>query len=283
MLVTLLLMVFFVFNVIDVHEEKSQKEICKQEIRAEAITNVRAADWLSFFNRGGDQGIQCHTFYEDIKTDDEDEINAKIARHMYDAWDMFHEGSLRLFDAPLTEKTFCVLTHHIEFKESAKNAGEVEGFVEYLAQTKIPSPAKEEMSYLEYLHCFNTNYDMEGLDEFPDEKIVIDTDNDYGVMFVYTKAGNLDTVLSVGAGAVTGAIGGKKAGATRAVGLTARAFPGIGWFITIGGAVTGGISGFMAVEGSSDDWSACVVLFPYTEESINKFNCDYLPAEHPKR
>jgi len=237
MLVTLLLMVFFVFNVIDVHEERSKKEICKQEIRAEAMTNVRGADWVSFFNRGGDRGIQCHTFYEDIKTDDEDEINAKIARHMYDAWDMFHEGRLRLFDAPLTEKTFCVLTHHIEFKESAKNAGEVEGFVEYLARTKIPSPTKEEMSYLEYLHCFNTQYEMESLDEFPDEEIVIDTDKDYGIMFVYTKAGNLDSVLSVAAGAGAGAVGGKKAGATRAVGLTARAIPGAGWAITIGGAI----------------------------------------------
>lgn len=283
MLVTILIMIFFVVNIIDVHEEKSEKEICKQEIRAEAMTNVRGADWASFFKRGGERGIQCHTFYEDIETDDEDEINAKIARYMYDAWDMFHEGRLELFDATLTDRTFCVLTHHIEFKGDAKNLGEVDGFVEYLATTKIPSPTKEEMSYLEYLHCFNTQYDLESLDEFPEEDVNIDTDNDYGVMFVYTKAGELDTVLSVGTGAVAGALGGKKAGAARAVGLSARFIPGAGWALTIGGAITGGIAGFEAAGRPSADWSSCVVLFPYTEESINEFGCDYLPAEHPGR
>lgn len=276
MLVTVLLMIFFVSSLMDVHEEKSQKEICKQEIRAEAMTNVRGTEIKSFFETGGEQGVKCHTFLEEIETDDEEEIKAELVRFMYDAWDMFHEGELDLFDVGLTDRNFCVLTHHIEFNDNAEDVGEVEGFVEYLAENEIPSPAKEEMSYLEYLHCYNTRYDVEEVKKeiggsSRTNIADINTENDYGIMFVYTKAGELDSLVK-GAG-ITSAI-------ATVAGVTVTVSTGGLAVFAIGGALAGGAGGL--ITSGPADWSACVVLFPYTEESINQFDCDYLPGEHPE-
>ena len=274
-------MVYFVTNLFDVFEEKSQKNICKQAIRAEAMTQFRGKDF-SIFDKGGGNEVPCPTFYEEITTDDEELIKRQFARHMYDAWDMFHEGRLELFNAR-GQETFCVLTHHIQFDGSASSVGEIDGFLDYLAENKIPRQRLDNVSYIEYLGCYNTNIDEVNLDRLSGHESIINTEQDYGIMFVYSKKGYVHKVWSALDGAKIGGVVG-------AVGAALLIFPEPtitkavgGALLVLGGSAGGGAVGYELGSDVSSDWSACLVLFPYTEEMLSELECDYMPGSQETR
>ncbi len=281
LVVLLFTLVFFVIETHKVHREKSQKQICKESIRSEATTQISAERIPEIFGSGDrESGARCPIFYEEIRTNDEREIKKKVARHMYDSWDMFHMGRLNLFDTR-GEETYCIMSHHIEFKGGAQTVGEVEGFIDYLSTENIPDLVHEDTTYIEYLHCFNTDNDAVELEEIPSALNVIDTREDYGIMFIYSKRGYMHKIT----GAISGLIYGTSiAGGLATIGVIAlgTTLSG-GALLIVGGGALGAAGGYGLGEDKHADWSACVVLFPYSEEILSQFECTYMPGEQETR
>lgn len=273
--VILFSLIFLVTKEANVYDDSVDKQICKQAVRSMAMTKVKGQDTLQLFNKRNSQSdVKCPIFYKEISPPSKDALKSKMAEFMYDSWDMMGEGRLELFSAE-DQETYCILTHHIGFKDKTKDMGKVSGFVDYLSSEKIPD---DNLSYFEYLHCYNTNYNPQSIDKFNPELDVIDTSQDYGIMFVYSKKEHLHKVWSgfegLKAGTILGGIGAvlmlfPEPTITKAAG---------GAFLIGAGAIGGSALGYSQGSDTSADWSACVVLFPYNEEYLSKFECTYMPG-----
>lgn len=275
--VVLFSLIFLVTKEANVYDDSVDKQICKQAVRSNAMTKIKGQDATELFKkRKESSGVECPIMYKEITTSKEKAIKEQLAGYMYDSWDMMGEGKLELFEAN-EDETYCVLTHHIQFKDDAEQ-GQIKGFVNYLAKHNVPE-LKGNMSYLEYLECHNTHYNPDKMSRLKAERDVIDTSRDYGIMFVYAKQEHLHKVWS----GMEGSIAGTVLGGIGAVLMVAPDPTSVtkwaGGALLIGtGTISGGALGYSAGSDESADWSACVVLFPYTEEYLSSFQCTYMPG-----
>ncbi|MGM5481861.1 MAG: hypothetical protein ACQESF_00215 [Nanobdellota archaeon] len=283
--VVLFSLIFLVTKEANVYDDSMDKQICKQAVKSMAITNVEGKNALEIFNKRGNKQVQCPIIEKSIKSSEKDVIKEKLAQYMYDSWDMMGEGRFELFPSEGSE-TYCILTHHIKFEDDAKNVGKVEGFVDYLMSHKIKGESRKK-SYFDYLKCYNTPEMKTKTKDFGGGVNVIETTNDYGVMFIYSKKEHLHKVWAGMEGTKYGTL----AGGLASVGTFLVLFPEptmstkvVGSALLIGaGAITGGVAGYTTGSEVSADWSACTILFPYTKEYLDKFQCTYMPGVQGSR
>jgi hypothetical protein len=281
-LVILVAFLYFQYGIVKVDNDSRMKKECKEALRISSATKIKGNDFLQTVVGGEDRQVSdvpCKIVNKEI-TGNEDAAKAELALSLYNSWDMMHKGELDLFSGKSGEERYCILTHHITFKGTPN----INGFSAYLTNNDIPSTT-EKMKYAEYLKCFNTDTKQTSLSLKPADDIVIDTNKEYGIMFVYSKKGYMHKIWKAGTtGLVGGAIGGgagfvlgtvllfmpEPSGLTKLMALTVLGG-------TVGGAASG-TYGYATGSDESADWEACVILFPYNVENLRNFNCTYMPG-----
>jgi hypothetical protein len=262
---------YFNYSLVKVSDESKIKRECKEALRIGSATKVKGADFLQTITGGQDRqtsDVPCKVINKEI-TGTEDAAKAELANAMYNSWDMMHKGELDMFSGKSGEKTYCILTHHITFKGTPK----INSFSTYLTANSVPDPI-EKKTYAEYLKCFNTDPSIFKTTLQPSED-TIDTSKDYGIMFVYAKKGYLHKIWSGAKGATFGLT-------LFTLGTLMLGGPAVPAVIALGGIATGtaagGALGYAAGGDKAADWEACVVLFPYSTETLKNFNCTYMPG-----
>ncbi len=276
-LVLFVLFILFIFytDLFETFYDKKHKNECKQALYMASLSNIKNNDFLNFFGgfgSGSDSGnVPCKINVKKITTGDKEDVKKEIANLMYDSWDMMHMGQLDFVSGRKTE-TYCIITDVIEFEDDSKNIGEIDNFLDYLSEKKITNPSFEDTTYLEYLQCYNT------VSKYFDDKIMIehdfdfniDTNQDYAIMFVYSREGYLHRIWAgmkgAGAGGVIGGVLAVKFGAlTGGVGIIVLGVAGAGIGYEINPSV-------------GADWSSCIILIPYEENFLSELNCTYMPG-----
>jgi Ca2+/Na+ antiporter len=292
-----IIFLLFLSRTNDILRSKSQKEICKSDVYGQTAMGIKP---LKNIERIGELIDNRHEFVSDIncptqevvikeKLDTKDgqtKAKKQIASAMYDCWDQFGEGKLELFESKTGTEMYCVMCHHITFKQKDK---EIKGFVDYLSDNTIPGSS--EVTYTEYLTGYQTLETLsvfkENMDNFMqqhDAKEII-TSSDYAVTFFYYKQGYIDKIKSTALGMVGGAVVGTVGGGL-SVGVVVGAVT-----ISTGGAAAIGLAIFAlgtsigAVVGSdkSADWNSGVMLVPLQSENLKDLKCGYLPAKQSEK
>ncbi|MBI2652900.1 hypothetical protein HYX00_05525 [Candidatus Woesearchaeota archaeon] len=281
-LVTIVLLVDFLFNVRKGYADITAKEECKVGVNAHAKLRLRYDDF------SGD--IKCQTVYLKVNREKEDVIKKKIADAMYDCWGRWQNGKLDLFAG---DSVYCHICTRITFDKDVK----INGFANYLATKNIPG---QKISYLQYLTTERTQ-NSDFLDELEDREIADTLDasknNEYAVIFsyikgkkyvheyskkvAYTAPGAGLTIIGLGliyyTPAVTAAV------ASIPIVGTAAAIPA-GSLVATTGTITFGIGAlwdYLAwkyVEVPFEHISL-ISLIPYDVDSIKSLNCRELPIK----
>ncbi|MBN2457972.1 hypothetical protein JXB31_02465 [Candidatus Woesearchaeota archaeon] len=290
-LAVLLSIMGFSYKLMKVHDDTKQAKMCKEAIRISSAVKVKGDDSFlrlfmnpgSLLDTGSDRqtsDVPCPVSYRELSGNPES-VKRELANLMYTSWDMMHEGKLNLFSGESGEERYCILTHHISFKGVPK----LEGFYSYLEQNEIPKP-DDNRKYSEYLKCFNPTPELFLGPQLSAED-AIDTSQDYGIMFLYTKKGYMQKVWASFAGGKWGTVAGTASGVITAILMPEPFFSKATALIIIGqaiaGATTGSVGGYLSGSEKAADWQACILLFPYNEHSLKNLNCTYMPGVQGNR
>lgn len=282
-----LIILFFIFLFVtkNVLKVKSDKEICKADVYGKAALGIKPLkkiqELAELFDRQKQftSDVNCPTqeisISENLDTK-QGQTKAKetIAKAMYDCWDQFWEGKKELFESKAGTEMYCVICHHITFKEKDK---EIKGIIDYLDENLIPS---NDISYYEYLTGYETGDELrkfkEDVTKFTQQHNAkeIVTSSDYAVTFFYFKQGYIDKIK----GAVIGMVSGAGAAGGIAIASIFVAIPGPGW-IGLGLVVVGTTLGVVLGSDKSADWKSGVMLIPLQAEELSDLGCSYLPAK----
>ncbi len=265
--VTLILSLTFFARIGDIASSKSDIEFCKTSNEMSSIAKMAYDDVY--------QETKCPTLYEEITTDDDEEIKQELSDEMAKCWYKMGEGELNLFDTNIMATDYnCVVCSVAEFEGAAKGK-DVTNFLYYMDTHAIPQALVPyfEGSYTEYMMPgYATEEKMQ--DEIKQStEDVIDTNYNYATIFVYAKKGKLNKFwLSSRLGSI-GLLGGTalilvpEVTVTKAVG-----------FALIGAAAGAG-AGYAAGTDDMAMWDSGVILIPYTTESLQNLGCEILPVE----
>lgn len=236
------------------------REACHQSVLMRSLPTIAGAPL-----RAG-LPLKCRTEKILLLQDDENAIKSRIANAMHDCWWMLGEGKLNFFAAGLVRKNYCLICSTIKFDKDAKNL-KINDLKEYLVVEKLPAG---NMSYLQYLSN-SDNPAVMGSGE------VIDTNEEYVVVFSFFKNELLSNWLATGTAGFMGA----KAGA-----VVGSIVPGLGTAIGAGvGLVVGGSLGWLLQSeykeqianmfsgGQGSDYLASLYLMKYNPEDISEIGC----------
>jgi hypothetical protein len=239
------------------------KETCKRSVHQYASIRIPGVDI-------GDTGtIICPT--EKIKVDSSKQEKARegIATAMYDCFDKFGAGELNLFDTIRgSTDNYCIVCSKITFTDKAEG---ITGFADYLTTEQIPG--KKETYYEFFKGEASSEAEIESLDGIiPFD--VVDTSEDYAIMFTYSKTTAWRDKISDGAvlGTAGMVVGGVVSGFVTG---------GVGWVATAA-VVTGSTGlGFGVANAPylESDWQAGVLLLPFNQDVRNHLSCSEIPIK----
>jgi hypothetical protein len=267
LLIVLIVLTVFFFKVEDIRKADESIKRCKLSVEMSSATHIKGIDVY-------DQ-LECPPNYIAIDGKSDESIKKTLANEMASCWYKFGGDSNELFGTGLASTRYCALCSHITFKGDSKNR-QLTGFSYYLADqtTKSSYGGKTYMNFLSQA-SFNSA-DKESLVSRTDD--TINTANDYGVVYIYDKEGDLSEVQGLFGGTAAGLVVGgvlilfpEPSGLTKAFGI-----------MVISSAVGGG-AGYAAGAAGDADWQAGVMLIPYTEEQFNNLKCEKLPISQENR
>ncbi|MFH0831935.1 MAG: glycine zipper domain-containing protein [archaeon] len=236
------------------------REACHQSVLMRSLPTIVGAPL-----RAG-LPLKCRTEKILLTQDDENAIKSRIANAMHDCWWMLGEGKLNFFSAGLFKKNYCLICSTIKFDKDAKNL-KINDFKEYLAVEKLPT---SNITYLQYFSNLDSP-EVVGTGE------VIDTNEEYVVVFSFFKNELLSNWLAVGEGGWIGAKVGAVIGSIiPGPGTTIGA--GVG--LIIGGAIGGALQdkwkkiiADMFSGGKGSDYLASLYLVEYNPQDIREVGC----------
>lgn len=252
--------------------------------------------------------IECPTIYKTIKkSTTKENIKFILAEDMRIGWNLWVNRSSELFVGE--EGVFC---HIYKVNRFEKKGLVIDDFEEFLETETIPG---SRVKYLEHIAPKMTE-GLEGIEDRVEvheltelEPFVINTDNDYAIIFKTIKGKDKLTIFGkeiklqgevlqkedikqnglafgVGAGALIGGTAGAKIGAFFGLfcgpaSLVCVPLYSAGGAIIgmIFGAAGGGILYTLYVDPNDPQNSASYIMIkPFTEEGIEYSGCDYLPV-----
>lgn len=262
-ILVMIFLAFFIKLIVDLslsEERYGTEQVCRNSVRLAAYK----ISGKSIYNE-----IKCPTQYDSIQATEDEAIKHEIAEKMRTCYWMFHEGKLELFDE--NSENFCVICYVLDFKEKKK----VSGVVNYLMIHNLPE--SPDTSYYDYLTPYSTTQELIEKTQNSKEDFV-DTNYKYAVMFNYVKPSYLSKMEA-------GEIGAAGAGVTALV--ITYFIPGVNIFTISGTAIAVGVGAAAAGTGfyfgkdfgEVADWSASMMLWPYTEEEAARIQCNYAPVK----
>ncbi|MEK6974208.1 MAG: hypothetical protein AABW41_03170 [Nanoarchaeota archaeon] len=274
LIAVIVLVVFFI--IFPLIKEAGSNTIDKDTCKASVLANSKRLEIAGTEITPGLSDLKCPTARITVKKPDK--IQLSLANQMYDCWDKFGQGKIKFLD-PESE-TYCIICSKVSFDDEAKGK-QINGFLNYLAENKIMDDRGNPVmginyTYLRYLTDYETKQDE--LDKLKSvQGDIIDTNNDYAVMFLYYKQQLEGKPGGIIGGGVRGCIFGAVAGV-----LVAITIPGAGLPVAAGLAISscktfgliGSAAGFMIGSDHAADWAARVVTVPYKD--ISKLGCTAL-------
>ncbi|MGM5487853.1 MAG: hypothetical protein ACQESG_02800 [Nanobdellota archaeon] len=265
LVLVLVVLMAFIGKLFHDQDQDNKDKMCRSSVRTMELLHIKGAQL-------DPQELKCPTKEVEITAKRESDIKKAIAEEMVTCWDNFHQGTPELFEKP---QVYCSVCAILDFKQETK----IKDFSTYLGKTKY-----NEVTYMDYLMNYETSNAGTYIQDSEVQKIddkVIDTSNDYSIIFVYVKGtstiqgwmretgkGTLSTIVGVGTGAMVG-------------GIIFMATPS-GWITTLiaGSAalVTGGYSSLDTYFSGEEAHVAMILLREHTGESFKELRCDYYPS-----
>ncbi len=253
-----------------------QVDECRKSIELQAQSKLKGV--TINFEQQGTEGLHCPTIIQKITASDGQVIMKQLADQMAYCWYKFGEGNKDLF-APLQDdkRNYCAVCTLVSFQSSASKK-KIPNFVHFLGQQSVPIILGKK-KYSEYITKVQTNpelsqdaknINMQGSD-------IIDTDNNYAVILLYSKQGYEQRIWKALNGAKDALGLSTETGVARTLlikSATLKGTVGLAIIGTVGSAVYGYATG----NEKAADWSAAVVLWPYDETALATLGCDELPV-----
>ncbi|MBD3355090.1 hypothetical protein GF361_03845 [Candidatus Woesearchaeota archaeon] len=252
-------------------KESARLTTCKTSVETHAKAHAMKFDFS--------KNIECPTKELVIKESDKTEIKTKLAKELAECWEIFGKGKLDLFK---NEAIYCAVCSRIDFK---KDNIIINDFSEFLLTTDMP---RKDITYADFLAGYSTPKAEKYAEDILSKSgnlPEIDTSKTYSTLFIYAKGKDSISNLkdSVGGTANAVIISGLTGGAAAGIGTAAVIFilgsNPVGWItagaITVGTTVSAIYTYFA---GEPPEWMALTLLTEYTEENLDKFNCEYLPV-----
>ncbi|MBI2670978.1 hypothetical protein HYX18_03310 [Candidatus Woesearchaeota archaeon] len=256
----------------NIGKDVSNRETC----RASVLANEKRLEVAGTELTPGLTDLKCPT--QKITVKDPEKIKLILANQMYDCWDKFGRGKIKFLDPEIG--TYCIICSKINFEDEAKGK-ELGGFLGYLAETKIrddrgnPVPGID-YTYIRFLTDYETKQDeLEKIKAVQDD--IINTNNDYAVMFLYYKQQLLGKPENAALGGVTGCVLGGLVGVGAIIFSGGSLMPVLAPIYAstcAGGIVAGGSIGWLLGNDPGAEWAARVVTVPY--QDIDKLGCTSL-------
>jgi len=296
-LIVITVLIFNNINLKDKMAESSIRSIRRENIRKSADAHIVSVPLL---NQNKNQEIYFPIIKMDIKKGEELKM---LSKAMVADWTDLLQGKRELFDTREEKTVYCIVGHHIKFKEKNKKIP-LKDLAEYQRKHTIWEIGEKiygvgNTTISEYLAGYSTKnifeeekkqlekeFKTENIipeDDFFNKKInenrntpYIDTNKDYITITVYTKKGYwvrwLKSLLGTQMGLAVGGF----------LGVVLVPFTGGGSLVIIGtaiaGATIGGIYGYHTGSEKSADWDASIFLLPNDEKILKELKCNELPT-----
>ena len=183
--------------------------------------------------------------------------NEKIRKQFVSGvWKTVDRGSKKYFESSYLDYKFCLPWAYVSSEDNVK----VDGFLEYLLNTKIEN---KDYTYGNFL-SYSDGKVTEGIID------KIDFSNDYVLMFVQTNKGFWSKTLGTLSGGVVGTLAGWVGVVTLGL-IPGTQFAATGLAIAL---FSGGVVSGYAVGASYASYESVVVLMPNNEKEIRNLGCD---------
>ena len=292
-LVVLVVLSMFLLNLEEVLQKFVYKSTCKTAVRANAIAQgTGKAGVLEAFQRfrllfegskveKETEGIKCPTRDIIIKEGDKEIIKQRLADTMYECFDNFGFGTLKLFEPKPGEEKYCVVCHRIYFEGKARNKFiGTDEFDEFLKDEYIETPSElkdiysqKKISYRQAFTGYSTDEDVFKGENIKTGDYNIATSIPYATIFTYTKKGYW-TKTETG---LFGAFFGMAAGLIL-LPFTAGASASLVLLGSSALAVAGGGIGYEVGYHKLSDMHGGIILMPFDAVESGKLKCTYLPG-----
>jgi hypothetical protein len=265
--ITLVLLVMLFVKIAENAEEQAHASRCKASVIAHA--KVRG---IPFGEATSDESdIECPTRFVTIEEGSKLEMKRQVADLMYECWNNYGEGKVKLFSAK--DVKFCAVCSVFKFEDRSV---ELDDFNNFLIMERIPKKTADGLrpTYYDYIAGVDTGTII------PDSvgakrESYLDGQKRYAVMFTFYKeswwektknaiiVGTIFAVATAGAAALT----------VLTFGAGGPVFVIV---VTAGGAALGGAIG--AAGTTAADWSANLVMTEYSGDNLVTLGCDALPV-----
>jgi hypothetical protein len=263
-LVILVILITFFYSVFEIWKSKADTNICRQSVDLHAGMHIEGLNPY--------EDLKCPPKYETISNDKDEEVKKEIADMMAECfWKFGGDDKLELFGG---SGTYCALCNHITFEGSAYNS-KINGFRTFLAEELVPMKYANGLSYAQYFMGRKmTTKEVQNLNTADPG---IDTNKEYGVMFVYDKDVELSkfwtTLISGGGTTVVTIAGGLYLLPFSMAGL------GVIAVVSMATGVAGGAVGYDLGSEEPVKHQHGVILIPYDSEEIKKLKCTQMPVK----
>lgn len=216
-------------------------------------------------------GNRCRTHYLTVPKGKEFEF---IAKNMASCWDQYLEGKEELFDTE--DNNYCAFCSVLTFEDKKQ----LKGLTNYLIEKEVTG---KKVKYHQYLT--NTIVTRDVFKEIENSHLndlhIIDTSKPLAIIFTMGKnvnPGSLTGQSSIVSGTITSAVG-AVGGLPILIGVGVCS----GFFICSLGAfaisVGTGAVGYMIGSTNNPDLDTKVLLWPYTNEDLDKLKCTMLEGK----
>ncbi len=265
LLLAFLIILLFFGNVFDIMKSRADPKICRESVEMNAAAHVKGIDAAD--------SIKCPPTMDKIDNGDPHVIMNKTALLMAECFWKFGANEFELFGG---DGTYCALCSHIEFKGDAKGQ-KIRDFRKFLTDEYIPEKYGGDKTFAQYIVGMPTSPD-EVKEISMSDNIEIDTDNDYGIMFVYSKNRHIQkTWAALGGGVGTGVLT-TIAGILFILPEPTISKLGAVMLVSVGSGIAGADAGYNLGSEKPADWQSAVMLIPYDEENLKKLDCTELPV-----
>lgn len=265
MIIALFVLVIFLLfygKLFNIWNEKSDANLCRRSVETQAAS----------YSMDNFENLKCSPKYMEINDEKKEDIKKKLADEMAQCFWKFGANEFELFG---NDGIYCALCTHVKFKGDARGI-EINDFRKYLTTHTVPTKYGKNISYFEYIIGRPT--DPDEIKEISIPTMEINTDDNYGIMFIYAKNEHLGKFLSTGIGAGIGTTAGFVTGIVVASSVSLPALTGIAAISLAGLGVGGGI-GHAAGDENNADWQSAILLIPYDEKDISKLTCTQMPVK----
>ena len=265
-IIILLILIAFYGKVFDVWKSGSDSQICRKSVELHSGLHIKGLNPY--------EDLKCPPSYEKISNTDDNIVKKEIANMMADCfWKFGGDDKLELFGE---DGTYCALCNYIEFKGSAKNK-QISDFRKFLATEPVPIKYDYNISYAHYF--LGRPLSADEYNDMLTGQTEIDTSNDYGVMFLYSKDRYMHKIWA-------GATGGTTAAVLTAIGGVLLVIPDVTItklaavvVLSMASGAAGGAVGYDLGSDKAYDHGHGVILIPYDEDDLKELQCTQMPVK----